>query len=148
MTPEQRSAWRALVLMVHLVDAELERQTQQDAGIPHSHFKILALLDAAPDRTMGLSALSQALRFHKSRLSHALGKLEAAGLLRREDTPERGRAYQAVLTSQGVALVRRTIPLQEAYVRDSVLAGLNDVQLAQLRAIAETITGNLDQDSL
>ncbi|GAB2787967.1 hypothetical protein GCM10027073_20280 [Streptomyces chlorus] len=71
-----------------MVEAELERKTQDDAGIPHSHFKILALLAGADRYTMGLTRLSRALRFHKSRLSHAFRSIEAAGLLRREDTPE------------------------------------------------------------
>ncbi|WP_043714748.1 MarR family winged helix-turn-helix transcriptional regulator [Kutzneria sp. 744] len=144
VTREDREDWQALVILAHLVEAELERQTQHDAGISHSHFKVLALLAGAPDHTMGLTKLSQALRFHKSRLSHALAKLEAGGLLRREDTPEKGRAYQAVLTRAGLRLVNRALPLQDAFARDTVLAGLSREQIKQLRAIAEIISGNLE----
>ncbi|MEO3811004.1 MarR family transcriptional regulator [Sphaerisporangium sp. B11E5] len=145
-TQEEREDWQSLVILAHLVEAELERQTQQDAGIPHSHFKILALLGGAPGHTMGLTKLSRALRFHKSRLSHALNRLESAGLLRREDTPAKGRAYQAVLTQQGLDLVHRVLPLQEVYARETVLAGLTTDEIKQMRAIAEIITRNLDRE--
>jgi DNA-binding MarR family transcriptional regulator len=141
-----REDWQSLVILSHLVEAELERQTQQDAGISHSHFKILALLAGAPDHTMGLTKLSRALRFHKSRLSHGLAKLEADGLLRREDTPEKGRAYQAVLTEAGLALVEHALPRQDAFARDTALVGLSRAQIKQLRTIAETITANLERD--
>ncbi|MFJ4832028.1 MarR family winged helix-turn-helix transcriptional regulator [Streptomyces sp. NPDC088747] len=141
---EQRENWQALVILAHRVEAELERKTQCDAGIPHSHFKILALLAGADLHTMGLTRLSRALRFHKSRLSHALGSLEAAGLLRREDTPEKGRAYQAVLTRRGLDLVERVLPLQDVFARDTVLSGLTATEVTQLRTIAEKITANLD----
>jgi len=147
LNPHTRTAWQALVTMVHLVDADLDRQTQRDLGIPHSHYKILALLSAAPERTIGLSALAGALYFHKSRLSHALAKLESEGLVARESTPEPGRAYRAVLTRKGVALVRRAIPLQDAHARAHVLAHLSATQMDEMRAIAETVIANLANPS-
>ncbi|MFD9700439.1 MarR family winged helix-turn-helix transcriptional regulator [Lentzea sp. NPDC059081] len=142
--PVTREDWQSLVILAHLVEAELERKTQLDGGIPHSHFKILALLAGADRHTMGLSKLSGALRFHKSRLSHALRALETAGLLRREDTPEKGRAYQAVLTPRGLDLVDRVLPAQDAFARDTVLAGLTWTEIRQLRTVAEKIIANLD----
>ncbi|MGP4011994.1 MarR family winged helix-turn-helix transcriptional regulator [Streptomyces sp. 4N124] len=141
---EQREDWQSLVILAHLVEAELERQTRHDAGIPHSHFKILALLAGADRHTMGLTRLSRALRFHKSRLSHALRSLEADGLLRREDTPEKGRAYQAVLTRRGLDLVERVLPLQDVFAWDTALAGLSATEVTHLRTIAEKIIANLD----
>ncbi|MFC9483110.1 MarR family winged helix-turn-helix transcriptional regulator [Streptomyces griseus] len=141
---EQRENWQSLVILAHLVEAELERKTQCDAGIAHSHFKILALLAGADRHTMGLTRLGRALRFHKSRLSHALRSLEAAGLLRREGTPDKGRAYQAVLTRRGLDLVERVLPLQDVFARDVVLSGLTATEIAQLRTLAEKIIANLD----
>ncbi|MEU6608411.1 MarR family winged helix-turn-helix transcriptional regulator [Streptomyces shenzhenensis] len=141
---EQREDWQSLVILAHLVEAELDRQTRRDAGIPHSHFKILALLAGADQHTMGLTRLSRALRFHKSRLSHALRSLEADGLLRREDTPEKGRAYQAVLTRHGLDLVERVLPLQDVFAWDTALAGLSATEVTQLRTFAERIIANLD----
>ncbi|MFE6985237.1 MarR family winged helix-turn-helix transcriptional regulator [Streptomyces griseus] len=143
---EQRENWQSLVILAHLVEAELERKTQCDAGIAHSHFKILALLAGADRYTMGLTRLGRALRFHKSRLSHALRSLEEAGLLRREDTPDKGRAYQAVLTRRGLDLVERVLPLQDVFARDVVLSGLTATEVAQLRTLAEKIIANLDAD--
>ncbi|NEB37761.1 MarR family transcriptional regulator [Streptomyces sp. SID14515] len=141
---EQRENRQSLVILAHLVEAELERKTQCDAGIAHSHFKILALLAGADRYTMGLTRLGRALRFHKSRLSHALRSLEAAGLLRREDTPEKGRAYQAVLTRRGLDLVEQVLPLQDVFARDVVLSGLTATEIAQLRTLAGKVIANLD----
>jgi len=65
----------------------------------------------------------------------------------RESTPEPGRAYQAVLTRKGVALVRRAIPLQNAHARARVLAHLSATQMDELRGIAETVIANLANTS-
>ena len=130
-------------MMIHLVDLELERQIQTDAGMPHSHYKVLVLLSEAPRRTVGLKELAESLHYSQSRISHAMRALERAGLVRREPTPEPGRAQQAVLTDSGLELVRRVGPLQIAAVRARVLTDLTPVQVEHLKEIADTVVATL-----
>ncbi|GAA4564095.1 MarR family winged helix-turn-helix transcriptional regulator [Planotetraspora kaengkrachanensis] len=143
LSAPELAAWRSLAMMIHLVDLHLERQVQADAGMPHSHYKVMVLLSEAPHRTVGLKELADTLQYSQSRISHALRALERAQLVRREPTPEPGRAQQAVLTDDGLQLVRRIGPLQIAAVRAHVLADLTPLQVEHLQDVADTIVATL-----
>ena len=48
LTPEEQRAWRAYIAAVALVEDALDRQLQQEAGMPHLYYSILATLSDAP----------------------------------------------------------------------------------------------------
>ena len=76
---EQRT-WRAFLTAQRLLFDRLERQLQRDAGLPHAYYEILVRLSEAPDRTLRMSQLADSSLSSRSRLSHAVARLEAAGL--------------------------------------------------------------------
>lgn len=130
-------AWGALVLASHLFDAALQRHTRQAGGLSYGQFKILVLLSGAPDATLGLSELSETLRYSISRVSHAVTRLESEGLLSRSSTSGTRPAYQATLTPAGRKLVARVIASQQSALRDPVLDALDtDPDRTQARANA------------
>lgn len=73
---DRATLWHDLVLAAHLLEVALERQSQRDGSVSHGHFKLLVLLSAAENQTMGLKALAGELRFSPSRVSHTLTVLE------------------------------------------------------------------------
>src|SRR3954467_13823093 len=88
---EQR-AWRTYIEATTLLLDALDRQLQQDAGMPHAYYEILVRLSEATDRTMRMSELADASRSSRSRLSHAVSRLEERGWVERQDceTDRRG----------------------------------------------------------
>ncbi len=135
---EQR-AWRAFLQAATRVDDVLERQLQQEAGMPHAYYQVLAMLSEAPDRTLRMSELAGLTTSSASRLSHAVARLEEKGWVRREKHPTDRRGALAVLTDDGWAAVVAAAPGHVAAVRAAVFDRLDAAQVRQLREISERL---------
>ena len=138
-------AWRALAATSHLLSAELEAQTQRDAGMPHTYFVLLVALYEAPERRLRAGELARAARISPSRLSHALRSMEESGWVARQRVASDGRGQEIVLTTEGIDAVRRLAPRQQAEVRVPLLGGLADVDLTRLAELLEPVLARLDR---
>ena len=103
LTPEEQRAWRAYIAAAALVEDALDRQLQQDAGMPHLYYSILATLSEAPERRLRMTDLAEGLKITRSRLTYAVTRLEKDGLVRREDCRWDKRGSVAALTEEGMA---------------------------------------------
>jgi DNA-binding MarR family transcriptional regulator len=139
-------AWRAIALTSHLLSAELERQTQRDAGMPHIYFVLLAALYEAPGHRLRAGALADFARISPSRLSHAVRSMQSSGWVARERAEGDGRGQEVVLTAAGVDVVRRLAPRQQAAVRVPLLGGLDDASLTRLADLLEPLVARLEGD--
>ena len=143
LTPEQNSAWRSLVLVTHVLDDALDRQSQRDGDLPHAYYKVLVFLYESPERRMTMGELAATQRYSVSRVTHAVASMERSGWLRRAVSEHDRRVRFVELTEAGIQLVRRVSPLQVTEVREPTLAGLSTEQIAQLNALSRAITANL-----
>lgn len=139
-------AWRAVALTSHLLSAELERQTQADAGMPHAYFVLLAALYEAPGNRLRAGALAEFARISPSRLSHAARSMEASGWVVRRRAAGDGRGQEIELTDTGVDVVRRLAPRQQAAVRVPLLGGLSDARATALAELLEPLNARLASD--
>ena len=57
-------------------DAALDAQLQQDSGITHIQYSILAMLSEAPDRSLRMTELADVTESSRSRLSHAVSIMD------------------------------------------------------------------------
>lgn len=75
----------------------LDAQLQRDAGLSHADHEVLVRRAEAPQGSMRMSELAERARFSRSRLSHAVNRLERTGWVRREGSAEdrRGTASAA-----------------------------------------------------
>jgi DNA-binding MarR family transcriptional regulator len=140
---EQQQCWRAFLGAVEHLQSGLDAQLQADAGMPHAYYELLVHLSEAPDRRLRMSALAQAVGSSRSRLSHAVGQLEARGWVRREPCPGDRRGLLAVLTEEGFGALEAAAPGHVAAVRALLVDRLTPAQLRQLRAISEAIMTNV-----
>jgi DNA-binding MarR family transcriptional regulator len=129
--------------MTQLVSLGVDRQLQRDAGMPHAYYAVLVVLSEAPGRTLPLGELATMLGYSLSRLSHALTRMEAEGWVERRPCPTSKRITFARLTRPGAAALRAAAPGHATYVRDVVLAGLGERQLAQLARIGEQVVDSV-----
>jgi DNA-binding MarR family transcriptional regulator len=135
---EQRT-WRAFIAMQRTIHERLERQLQQDAGMPMSYYIILAMLSEAPDRTLRMSELATVSGTSQSQLSHAATRLEEAGWIVRRRCREDRRGYLATLTDAGFDVLEQTAPSHVESVRSVLFDALTPQQVEQLRAISEAV---------
>lgn len=143
-SPGRVAVWEDLVLLMHLLETALERQAQRDGGISHGHFKLLVLLAAAEDQTLGLKHLADSLRFSQSRISHALTALESQGLVERRPVSGGRRSSEATLTDDGRRLVDRVLRGQRRELRDPLFDDLGDVGTVALGDISARLITSLD----
>ena len=76
---------------------------QAQHGLTMADYEILVRLSEAPHRTLRMSELADAAESSRSRLSHAVARLEEAGWVRRESCPSDRRGQLAVLTDDAPA---------------------------------------------
>lgn len=142
---EQRT-WLAFLAAVQGLEAALDRQLQRDADMPHAYYMILAMLSAAPERSRRMTELAEATNFSQSRLSHAVGRLEEAGWVRREKCPTDRRGSVAVLTDTGFEALAAAAPGHVAAVRRHLFDQLSPEQVRQLGEISQAVVAELERD--
>jgi len=144
LSKEQNTAWRSLVLVTHVLDDALDRQSQRDGGLPHAYYKVLIYLYETPGRRLSMGQLAEQQRYSTSRMTHAVTAMEKSGWVRRTVSPTDRRVRLVELTEEGVDLVRTVSPQQVVDVRQKVFARLTTTQVAQLDAISLAIVDGLD----
>ena len=135
---EQRT-WRAFIEASGLLMDQLDRELQRDAGMPHAYYEILVRLSEQPDRSLRMSELAERSQSSRSRVSHAVARLEEAGWVRRESVPDDRRAALAVLTDEGFAALAAAAPGHVEGVRRHLLDRLTPAQVVALRRISEAV---------
>lgn len=144
---EQRT-WRAFLTAQRLLFDRLERQLQRDAGLPHAYYEILVRLSEAPDRTLRMSQLADSSLSSRSRLSHAVARLEAAGWVRRRACTEDRRGAFAELTPAGLAKLQEAAPGHVEAVRTHLFDALAPGQHRALREISDALVAHLSDTAV
>ncbi|MET3143312.1 UNVERIFIED_ORG: DNA-binding MarR family transcriptional regulator [Arthrobacter sp. UYEF2] len=126
--------------------AALDAQLQQDAGISHFEYMVLAGLSEAPARTPRMSDLAGFTESGLPRLSQVVSRLEKRGWVHRPTDPSDGRITLATLTDEGWAKVIQTAPGHVEAVRALVFDPLTKAQSRQLGSIGKRIMGVIDPE--
>ena len=146
LTPEEQRVWRAYLHASTLLEDHLDRQLQRDAGMPHIYYGLLVTLAEAPKRRLRMTELAMTAKITRSRLSHAIARLEKNGLVRRENCPSDKRGQFAVLTEEGAAVLGRTAPGHVTAVRQALFDRLSPEQQKALGEIMEIVAEGLQPD--
>ncbi len=141
-TDEQR-AWRAWLYSAQLLLDRLDRELTHATGISHAYYEILVALSETEGRMMRMSELADRCLSSRSRLSHAVSRLEERGWVRREVCPGDGRGQLAVLTDEGFAALEAAAPVHVEGVRTHLFDQLSPEQVAAMRDIGETLLRHL-----
>ena len=145
LDPDEQRAWRAFLAASRLLLATLDRELQRDAGLPHTYYEILVRLSEAPERTLRMSQLADSLLSSRSRLSHAVSRLEEAGWVRRESCETDRRGQLAVLTDAGFAKLVAAAPGHVEGVRAHLFDLLTPEQVTHLHEVSEVMLAHLDE---
>jgi DNA-binding MarR family transcriptional regulator len=143
LNDDQQRTWRAFLEASQRLYDELDRELLRDVGMPLAYYQILAMLSEAPQRTLRMSELADRTWSSRSRLSHAVDRLEDRGWVIRSSCPSDKRGSFAVLTDAGMAVLEAAAPSHVESVRRHVFDLLSAEQVDQLGAIARTIAVSL-----
>ena len=143
LSDEEQRTWRAYLHATRLLEDHLDRQLQRDAGMPHIYYGLLVQLSQAPRRRLRMTELAKNSKITRSRLSHAVARLENNGWVRREDCPSDKRGQLAILTDAGLEVLERTAPGHVAAVRQAMFDRLTPEQADQLGEIMRVMAQGL-----
>lgn len=142
---DEQAAWRAFLGASQLLMDRLDRELQAAAGIPHAYYEILVRLSEAPGRAMRMSDLADRCQSSRSRLSHAVARLEGKGWVRREGVPSDRRGAVALLTDAGFAALEAAAPIHVEGVRTHLFDQLTPAQVAALAEISHAVYEHLSR---
>lgn len=142
---EEQRTWRAFLAAQRLVSDKVERRLQAGAGMPQAYYEILVRLSEAPDRTLRMSVLADSALSSRSRVSHAVARMQEAGWIERRSCPTDRRGQLAQLTDAGFAVLESAAPDHVESVREAVFDGLSPAQQAGLRAACEAVVAHLSE---
>lgn len=146
LSAEEQGVWQAYLQATTLLEDHLDRQLQRDAGMPHIYYALLVHLARAPQRQLRMTQLAKNAKITRSRLSHAIARLEKNGWVRREDCPSDRRGQNAILTDEGDAVLKRSAPDHVAAVRQAIFDRLGPEQVTQLGEIMRVLAEGLQPD--
>jgi DNA-binding MarR family transcriptional regulator len=125
---------RRLFFLMHRAHRSLlshvNARTLEVLGVSSSQLATLYLVARRGGASM--TDVADALDLNKSAVSAMFGRMEHAGLLRREPNPDDGRASRLLLTAKGEAIRTQSLPLVRKLTAE-ITAGFSDSEV-------ETIT--------
>jgi DNA-binding MarR family transcriptional regulator len=139
LSEEEQRTWRLFLQACQSVFAATDAQLVRDSGLPHGYYEILVHLSEAPSRALRMTQLARASTYSKSRLSHAVARLEERGWVERRDCPTDRRGQIAQLTDEGFAALAAAAPGHVDQVRRSLMDALTPEQVRQLGEISAAI---------
>lgn len=140
----EQEIWRAFVTAVEGLTEHFDRQLQRDSSMPYTYYEILVALSEAPGRTLRMSELAGARGSSRSRLSHAVARLEEVGWVVRHTCATDKRGAFATLTDEGFAALEAAAPGHVTAVREKLFDVLTPEQVAALGEISRAILAGLD----
>jgi DNA-binding MarR family transcriptional regulator len=143
LSDEEQAMWRWYIESTQMLMDRLDQELQRDSGIPHTYYEVLVRLSEVPDHRLRMSALADRSMSSRSRLSHAVARLEENGWVRREICATDRRGQLAVLTDAGFAALAAAAPGHVEGVRTHLLDPLTAEQVKQLGEISRVIAERL-----
>jgi len=140
---DEQTTWRTFLAATHLLMDRLDRELQTGVGIPHAYYEILVRLSEAPGRAMRMSDLAERCHSSRSRLSHAVDRLEEKGWVQRISCPSDKRGAFALLTDAGFAVLEAAAPGHVEGVRRHVFDQLTPSQVEALGTISQKVAQRL-----
>ena len=125
-------AWQAL-LNAHAVVVSRAEAALAAAGLPPlAWYDVLWSVRSAPNERRRMGDLAGHVTISRGGLTRLVDRIEAAGLLRREACATDRRGYDAVLTPEGRAMLRRMWPVYSRVLRETLVERLSRAEATML----------------
>lgn len=143
LSREEQGVWRAYLVATSMLSARLADDLEAATGLTSADYELLVQLSESEGRRLRMTALASRSLSSKSRLSHAVSRLETRGWVRREQCDDDRRGAWAVLTEEGFAVLEAAAPIHVENVRRHLLDPLSDTQVEQLGRICRVLADGL-----
>ena len=139
----QQHSWRALMMGMTLLMERLDDDLRRDFHMSLNEYEVLVRLSERPGRAMRMAQLADAMAHSRSRVTHTVARMEAAGYITRGTTPEDGRGVIATMTDQGYDLLVRAAPAHVESVRRNVVDLVDEADFAAVGRVFDLVADHL-----
>ena len=139
---EQRS-WRALLVGMTLLLGRLDDDLRRGCDLSLVEYEILVRLSEREERWLRMAQLADALAHSRSRVTHTVTRMEKAGLVVRERSPEDGRGVICRMTDAGWELLVRMAPLHVRGVRANLVDLVSREDFAAVGRVMNAVADHL-----
>ena len=140
---DQQHSWRALMMGMTLLLERLDDDLRREFGMSLTEYEVLVRLSERPGRAMRMAQLADAMAHSRSRVTHTVARMEAAGFITRGTTPEDGRGVVATMTQQGYDLLVKAAPCHVESVRRNVVDLVSDDDFTAVGRVFDSIADHL-----
>lgn len=135
LSVRERAVWHAIKKLSEVAYSVIAREIEVETGLSGADFGVLSRLEDLGSGRLGQKELTDSLEWDKSRLSHHLTRMEARGLLRREQAE--GRGVDVAILPGGRRAISAARPVHARAVRKHILQFVGPAHASALLALAE-----------
>jgi len=140
---QQQRTWRAFLVGTTLLMDRLDRELRDQHRLSLPEYEIMVRLSEAPGHRMRMAVLADSVSHSRSRVTHTVSRMEAAGLVARDACLSDGRGVEAVLTEQGQRALAEAAPTHVAGVRRLLVDLVDDEDLEAVGRVFDAVTDGL-----
>ena len=144
LTEDQQRAWRGWLRLSTQLPTALHRQLHADSELSLPDFEVLVHLTESPGGRVRVTELADALQWERSRLSHHVRRMQARGLVAREECEDDGRGAFVVVTERGRSAIAGAAPGHARTVRELFFSDLTDGEVAALESVTAKVLQRLE----
>lgn len=142
---DQQRAWRSFLLGTTLLLDRIDEDLRQDHGLSAVEYEILVRLSEAGGR-LRMARLAAALAHSRSRITHTVKRMEAAGLVVRAEATDDGRGVLCCLTEDGSRMLTMAAPSHVETVRRALIDLVDPADLRALGRVMDAVCDELIED--
>ncbi len=143
LTSTDEATWRSYLVAARLLFEELDRRLDSSAGVSLPDYTLLARLREAGEDGLRMSDLAESAVFSRSRISHAISRLETQGWVERRSCPTDRRGSYAALTEAGVAKLVVADPVHSEVIKEHMLDNIDTDDAEGFRRVTDHIGRSL-----
>lgn len=141
----ESDAWRSYIVATLRLRQRLHRELADRHDVSLTDYEVLVCLEMQPAHRMRMTELATLMGSTKSRLSHQVGRLEDAGVVRRVRDPEDKRGVITELTEDGVRLLESAAPTHVEGVREHLIDLLSPEEQATIASAFGRVLDHLTE---
>jgi DNA-binding MarR family transcriptional regulator len=135
LTASELGAWRGFLRAHSAIVRELDRDLQDEHGLPLTEYEVLLRLESAPGRRMRMTELASSVLLSQSGVTRLVDRLVKTGLVERERCDDDRRGLFARITPAGLRRLAQARPTHLAGVRRSFLKRFSREELRTLEEL-------------
>src|SRR3954462_9815196 len=139
----QQRSWRAFLVGTTLLMDRLDPELREQHPISLPEYEIMVRLSEAEDNRLRMAVLADSVSHSRSRVTHTVSRMEAAGLVVRDACVSDGRGVGAVLTAEGRRALQEAAPTHVSGVRRLLVDLVDDEDFEAVGRVFDTVTDAL-----